>query len=81
MEDTLRDYEHQESKRFFVLILVLMEDTLRVCVGIAMIVTAIVLILVLMEDTLRVPTFTKMRRRDLVLILVLMEDTLRVPFY
>ena len=65
---------------FLVLILVLMEDTLRVDEGC----TArpdrrSVLILVLMEDTLRDHRNGRSRGRFTVLILVLMEDTLRVP--
>ena len=62
-----------------VLILVLMEDTLR---GMRRIdvtgTTARVLILVLMEDTLRVSKFIVIKNYYGVLILVLMEDTLRV---
>ena len=63
----------------FVLILVLMEDTLR---GIgckdSRITGDLVLILVLMEDTLREPLRHLLRRtKTNVLILVLMEDTLR----
>ena len=41
----------------WVLILVLMEDTLRVVVVLFMILNTLVLILVLMEDTLRVTRF------------------------
>ena len=61
-----------------VLILVLMEDTLRV--GWFIIERANpfkVLILVLMEDTLRVSVDKAIRGFVAVLILVLMEDTLR----
>ena len=50
---SLRNEKLQQLlSKWLVLILVLMEDTLRVCVGLAVIVTSIVLILVLMEDTL-----------------------------
>ena len=58
-----------------VLILVLMEDTLRVFKMEKKSIIENVLILVLMEDTLR--AITKRRNSTLVLILVLMEDTLR----
>ena len=52
MEDTLRDKEG-ESKVIFVLILVLMEDTLRGNEQFFSYRLHLVLILVLMEDTLR----------------------------
>ena len=56
MEDTLRVNNFViEARVAFVLILVLMEDTLRVDIHIvALFGIALVLILVLMEDTLRV---------------------------
>ena len=78
MEDTLRAAKAAfEGKQATVLILVLMEDTLREPTF-TVVITAyfIVLILVLMEDTLRVlkNIATKVTA---VLILVLMEDTLR----
>ena len=59
-----------------VLILVLMEDTLReVCLLVEK--KYFVLILVLMEDTLRDMLFSCASSLVSVLILVLMEDTLR----
>ena len=68
-----------ETIKLQVLILVLMEDTLRGRGNETVTVSSIVLILVLMEDTLRE---LKMRydykHSYSVLILVLMEDTLRV---
>ena len=52
MEDTLRD--HFRARHYHqVLILVLMEDTLRVIITIRILWIKEVLILVLMEDTLR----------------------------
>ena len=59
----------------FVLILVLMEDTLRGDQLYVMLKEYLVLILVLMEDTLR--GNKSMENLFEVLILVLMEDTLR----
>ena len=54
MEDTLRDYGKEECyRKFDVLILVLMEDTLRVLLVLLQALCLQVLILVLMEDTLR----------------------------
>ena len=60
-----------------VLILVLMEDTLRERVKAKLSLFLYVLILVLMEDTLRVSRAFSSQRATPVLILVLMEDTLR----
>ena len=60
-----------------VLILVLMEDTLREYRKRKKEFTQKVLILVLMEDTLRVVFLMHSRKKLKVLILVLMEDTLR----
>ena len=61
-----------------VLILVLMEDALRVYyVSGNQFDAMTVLILVLMEDALRVLLGEEMRRATTVLILVLMEDALR----
>ena len=56
MEDTLREFHEDDVKYIFVvLILVLMEDTLRVhLIHLLCDKTPRVLILVLMEDTLRV---------------------------
>ena len=56
MEDTLREriYFHVEIISVRVLILVLMEDTLREGESKVIFVSLFVLILVLMEDTLRV---------------------------
>ena len=77
MEDTLRAELLSFLKGLLpVLILVLMEDTLRVKQYLLRLVAA-VLILVLMEDTLRVATLTRASYCIEVLILVLMEDTLR----
>ena len=60
-----------------VLILVLMEDILRVRVELVWVSPNRVLILVLMEDILRVVSMEHLREKAKVLILVLMEDTLR----
>ena len=60
-----------------VLILVLMEDTLRVLYLKMTSYIIVVLILVLMEDTLRVAQEYLSSQKVYVLILVLMEDTLR----
>ena len=60
-----------------VLILVLMEDTLRVFTIFVTLIRYRVLILVLMEDTLRGRMTTAKDQTVIVLILVLMEDTLR----
>ena len=60
-----------------VLILVLMEDTLRVTNGLSNYEETVVLILVLMEDTLRGLSHLQLQILTQVLILVLMEDTLR----
>mgnify|MGYP003479205018 CR=1 FL=1 len=61
-----------------VLILVLMEDGLRVCEESLLILTENVLILVLMEDGLRDPIpAVALQEIVNVLILVLMEDGLR----
>ena len=58
MEDTLReDSAAAKSKRIIVLILVLMEDTLRVLLN-TLTFSIVVLIVVLMEDTLRVKDFS-----------------------
>ena len=54
MEDTLREINKDILDRFNVLILVLMEDTLRVKMYQLVMASSLVLILVLMEDTLRV---------------------------
>ena len=62
---------------YTVLILVLMEDTLRALCALASSLLSTVLILVLMEDTLRVILPPRVGGK-IVLILVLMEDTLRV---
>ena len=62
-----------------VLILVLMEDTLRELFLNTYNNSTIVLILVLMEDTLRALADYNEANDVVVLILVLMEDTLRVP--
>ena len=77
MEDTLRENPAPQAapQTPFVLILVLMEDTLRVRVFIQ-VTTTKVLILVLMEDTLRESKVIFVSLFS-VLILVLMEDTLR----
>ena len=79
MEDTLREHkERNECAPCIVLILVLMEDTLRELYNDDVAVDELyVLILVLMEDTLRVAQVVTMLRLAQVLILVLMEDTLR----
>ena len=61
-----------------VLILVLMEDTLRETQTLRTSTRQPVLILVLMEDTLRVVIDMPVDIYRRVLILVLMEDTLRV---
>ena len=56
MEDTLRDCQKSKEQQFvlhLVLILVLMEDTLRVVPKRLQSISTFVLILVLMEDTLR----------------------------
>ena len=78
MEDTLRVLSLETWVKKEVLILVLMEDTLRESIKYNTTFSYTVLILVLMEDTLRdadeESSLTRMRR---VLILVLMEDTLR----
>ena len=77
MEDTLRvKMRFLKIAAIKVLILVLMEDTLRdgkVC----KVYDWFVLILVLMEDTLRVMRLIDKSYSSIVLILVLMEDTLR----
>ena len=78
MEDTLRVKKSSGRRSKKVLILVLMEDTLRAYLNSYCKCTDYnVLILVLMEDTLR--DIDEEHRRKLidVLILVLMEDTLR----
>ncbi|SHF91509.1 hypothetical protein SAMN05444364_11735 [Prevotella scopos JCM 17725] len=80
MEDTLRAFavNHILSRPESVLILVLMEDTLRVDDGkVHKIMHGQVLILVLMEDTLREAPKDYYSTLAEVLILVLMEDTLR----
>ena len=78
MEDTLREvYQSSNERGREVLILVLMEDTLRGC-SCSIYHSYWVLILVLMEDTLRVQARELHQGRQEVLILVLMEDTLRV---
>ena len=61
-----------------VLILVLMEDTLRDDITSMLAARSGVLILVLMEDTLRALADYNEANDVVVLILVLMEDTLRV---
>ena len=77
MEDTLRVRICScMVDQHIVLILVLMEDTLRVN-NYNYAAIQWVLILVLMEDTLRVYLRTCSTLLFLVLILVLMEDTLR----
>ena len=53
MEDSLRVYNNVESRRICILILVLMEDTLRAREYAEQHDLSIALILVLMEDTLR----------------------------
>ena len=53
MEDSLRVYNNVESRRICILILVLMEDTLRTLLEDSSATAEEVLILVLMEDTLR----------------------------
>ena len=63
--------------KVLVLILVLMEDTLRVPMLAAGLAALAVLILVLMEDTLRDVCRDAEVKTFKVLILVLMEDTLR----
>ena len=80
MEDTLRGSECQEwCGGYSVLILILMEDTLRVLACLfARLLLATVLILILMEDTLRETRVLGGRGNQGVLILILMEDTLRV---
>ena len=60
-----------------VLILVLMEDTLRDGEENRFLPVKFVLILVLMEDTLRELASRRRKKTRSVLILVLMEDTLR----
>ena len=79
MEDTLRDESSSEGymTKPQVLILVLMEDTLRVRGFVAQEDGTYVLILVLMEDTLRDYIRLCLTLDKPVLILVLMEDTLR----
>ncbi len=80
MEDTLREQTLWSSIRIFVvLILVLMEDTLRARWRLELQEDRVtVLILVLMEDTLRVLSIDSLTASPImVLILVLMEDTLR----
>ena len=55
MEDTLREYYNILNRGiYYVLILVLMEDTLRALIPSCRLISDKVLILVLMEDTLRV---------------------------
>ena len=78
MEDTLRVSFVYRKKDGSVLILVLMEDTLRVLRIMHSQQILKVLILVLMEDTLReyLKHFQTLTSQT-VLILVLMEDTLR----
>ena len=70
-----RDVKNVIAQYNEVLILVLMEDTLREKRAYDLMNKIAVLILVLMEDTLRVQTIIK--NNTPVLILVLMEDTLR----
>ncbi len=55
MEDTLRvePVEDDMSDPYYVLILILMEDTLRVHERFSCVICLVVLILILMEDTLR----------------------------
>ena len=66
------------AKLGVVLILVLMEDTLRVLMRVMSNAYGRVLILVLMEDTLRACSYSYVSCWSCsVLILVLMEDTLR----
>ena len=78
MENTLRVIiKHSERRGNEVLILVLMEDTLRATDLKTYVPLIRVLILVLMEDTLRVNPDAPKSARQAVLILVLMEDTLR----
>ena len=71
------NYKPFSTRLVMVLILVLMEDTLRVDQSIYNILVFNVLILVLMEDTLRAPNGQTFEINPEVLILVLMEDTLR----
>ena len=79
MEDTLRvNWDVSElNDDGEVLILVLMEDTLRDMADNEKACLKAVLILVLMEDTLRGKRFQRKASVCSVLILVLMEDTLR----
>ena len=79
MEDTLRGIQkgQQLSKSMQVLILILMEDTLRDRQHWLDMQSCGVLILILMEDTLRAKTIKRYRELKNVLILILMEDTLR----
>ena len=80
MEDTLRVFTFNANVESDedVLILVLMEDTLREKSFILLSTAPLVLILVLMEDTLRDEKETRKSFGIFnVLILVLMEDTLR----
>ena len=77
MEDTFRDPKPSKGWESGVLILVLMEDTLRDLKTEKKEILEQVLILVLMEDTLRETVLKRIRRKRRVLILVLMEDTLR----
>ena len=78
MEDTLRVGYCIRRQLLIVLILVLMEDTLREPYTYEVLQTICsVLILVLMEDTLRVVRNITILGLIIVLILVLMEDTLR----
>ena len=60
-----------------VLILILMEDTLREATSLMSLTYSRVLILILMEDILRDTDFNTKGRIHSVLILILMEDTLR----
>ena len=82
MEDTLRD--NKKSLRYSqsvqaVLILIIMEDTLRVVQREMIRRCNKVLILIIMEDTLRAFNYERKAENDFsVLILIIMEDTLRV---
>ena len=79
MEDTLWGYWKifQKPKSHFVLILILMEDTLWGLTDKKMVIEKFVLILILMEDTLwENEKWSYKHELERVLILILMEDTL-----
>ena len=71
------NYKLHKQKKYGVLILVLMDDTLRAIARFGIIIKHSVLILVLMDDTLRAAKTQTLKTSTRVLILVLMDDTLR----